>query len=125
MRRPPAMPCSSGSNRTSFAAGTSPTTWVDQSDEEALERACDARRVETVGGTVLRSCAVVAELRVRHAEGEQPVRPVAQREGDLGRRGACKVRLDEDDVRSGAERFTELVVWERAHGRDVRHRHVT
>ena len=54
-----------------------------------------ARGVEPVRRSVLRSRAVAAELLIRHAEREQPVRPVAQRDGDLRRRGAGLVRLDE------------------------------
>jgi hypothetical protein len=45
--------------------------------EELRERGGDPRRVEPVGGPVLGSRAVVAELRFRDSEREQPVRPVA------------------------------------------------
>ena len=93
-------------------------------ERKLVERPRDPRRVEPVRGPVLRSRAVVAELRVRDAEREQPVRPVAERDGDLGRRGAGEVRLDEDDVRPVPERVAQLVVRERAHGRDVRDRDV-
>ena len=74
---------------------------------------------------MLLSCAVAADFRVRYAEREQPVRPVAQRDGDLGRRGAGLLRLDEDDVRAVLESAPQFVMGERTHSCDVRDRDVT
>src|SRR5438105_2434173 len=47
--------------------------------DEPLERGPDALRIEAVRGAVLLGRAVAAELGIRHAEREQPVRAILQR----------------------------------------------
>src|SRR6059036_2579482 len=91
--------------------------------DEPLDRGADPRRVEAVRRAMLRRLAVVTELRVRHAEGEQAVRAIFQRARDLGRRGAGEIRLDEDDV-GASERSAELLGRERTDRGEVADGHV-
>ena len=65
-----------GHERAVRALATAPGTGM-QTQEQASTEAPGSRGVEPVRGPVLLSCAVAAEFRVRDAEREQPVRPVA------------------------------------------------